>query len=107
GMPLSSDLYIGNRGHRMIGAVPHARTRLFWLHNPAGYLKKPRNVVRLAWYRPTIVVTGRYHARTVPAWVPRDGCTTIPYGVLDRFRHAEPRDPPPPVVVFTSNPLRG
>ena len=36
-----------------------ARRRLFWLHNPARYLRKPRNVWRLAWYRPTLVVTGR------------------------------------------------
>jgi len=107
GVPLACDLYIGNRAHRMIGAVPHAKRRLFWLHNPAHYLKKPRNVWRLAFYRPTLVVTGAYHARTVPAWLPRDGVEIIPYGVLDRFRRTEPRDPPTPRAVFTSNPLRG
>ena len=84
-----------------------ARRRLFWLHNPAGYLKKPRNLWRLAWYRPTLVVTGSYHARTVPRWLPRGGCETIPDGVLDRFRAAAPREPPPPRAIFTSNPLRG
>jgi glycosyltransferase involved in cell wall biosynthesis len=106
GVPSACDLYIGNRGHRVIGLVPGARRRLFWLHNPAGYLKKPRNLWRLAWYRPTLVVTGPYHAHTVPAWLP---CRSevIPYGVLDRFRHAERRSPPPPRAVFTSNPLRG
>jgi glycosyltransferase involved in cell wall biosynthesis len=106
-LPATCDLYIGNRGHRVIGLVRHARRRLFWLHNPARYLRKPRNVWRLAWYRPTLVVTGVYHARTVPAWLPQGGCETIPYGVLDRFRRAEPRDPPPPRAIFTSNPLRG
>src|SRR5205085_10723526 len=30
-----------------------------------------------------------------------------PYGILDSFRHAELREPPPPRAVFTSNPLRG
>ena len=107
GVPDACDLYIGNRGHRVIGLVPGARRRLFWLHNPARYLKKPRVLCRLARHRPTIVVTGRYHALTVPGWVPRGGLEIIPYGVLEQFRHAEERPPPPPLAVFTSNPLRG
>lgn len=107
GVSESCDLYIGNRGHRVIGLVPRARRRLFWLHNPARYLKKPRVLCRLARWRPTLVVTGPYHAATVPDWVPRGGLKIIPYGVLDQFRHAAERQPPPPRAVFTSNPLRG
>ncbi len=107
GAPDRCDLYIGSRSHRVIGLVRQARRRLFWLHNPAQYLRKWRNVWRLALYRPTLVVTGAYHAQTVPAWLPRGGCEVIPYGVLDRFRHAAAREPPPPRAVFTSNPLRG
>ena len=83
------------------------RRRLFWLHNPAGYLKKPRNLWRLARYRPILVTTGAYHATTVPRWLPCGGREIIPYGVLDRFRAAAPREPPPPRAIFTSNPLRG
>ena len=45
----------------------------------------------LARYRPTLVVTGRYHAATVPRWLPRGGREIIPYGVLDRFRGAAER----------------
>ena len=107
GVPQSCDLYIGNRGHRVIGLAPNARRRLFWLHNPARYLTKPRVLWPLLRYRPTLVVTGRYHAGTVPAWVPRGGMEIIPYGVLEQFRHAAPREPPPPRAIFTSNPLRG
>ena len=107
GMPQTCDLYIGSRGHRVIGLVCHAQRRVFWLHNPAQYLRKPRNVWRLAWYRPTLVVTGAYHAKTVPFWLPRAGCETIPYGVLDQFRGAVPREPPPRRAIFTSSPLRG
>jgi glycosyltransferase involved in cell wall biosynthesis len=107
GVPEACDLYIGNRGHRVIGLAGRARRRLFWLHNPAGYLKKPRVLARLARHRPTIVVTGPYHAATVPDWVPRGGLEIIPYGVLDQFRHAAEREPPMPRAVFTSNPLRG
>jgi glycosyltransferase involved in cell wall biosynthesis len=107
GVPAACDLYIGSRSHSVIGLVRKARRRLFWLHNPAGYLKKPRNLWRLAWYRPTLVTTGTYHATTIPHWLPRGGIEIIPYGVLDRFREAAPREPPPPHAVFTSNPLRG
>ncbi|MGA8551707.1 MAG: glycosyltransferase, partial [Stellaceae bacterium] len=101
------DLYIGNRGHRVIGLVRRAGRRLFWLHNPAGHLRKPRNLWRLAWYRPLLVATGVYHAATIPAWLPCAGRRIIPYGVLDLFRRASPREPPPPRAIFTSNPLRG
>jgi glycosyltransferase involved in cell wall biosynthesis len=87
--------------------VRRAARRLFWLHNPAGYLKKPRNLWRLAWYRPVLVVTGAYHESTIPPWLPSGGHRIIPYGVLDRFRHAVPRRPPGPRAIFTSNPLRG
>ena len=107
GVPDDCDLYIGNRGHRVVGLSPRAKRRLLWLHNPARYLKKPRMLWPLARYRPTIVATGRYHESTVPEWVPRSGLQIIPYGVLDRFRAATERAPPPPRAVFTSNPLRG
>jgi glycosyltransferase involved in cell wall biosynthesis len=106
GVPAACDLYIGNRGHRVIGLSPGARRRLFWLHNPARYLRKPRNLWRLAWYRPTVVTTSLYHASTVPAWLPCRGHEIIPYGILDCFRHAGWREPPQPKALFTSNPLR-
>lgn len=107
GIPDECDLYIGNRGHRLIGLVARPGRRLLWLHNPAGYLKKPRMAWRIAWYRPNIVTTGVYHASTVPSWLIDGGRTVIPYGILDTFRHAERREPPPPRAIFTSNPLRG
>ncbi len=105
--PDSCDLYIGSRGHRVIGLVRRAGRRLFWLHNPAHYLKKPRNLWRLARHRPLLVATGPYHAATIPRWLPCGGHRIIPYGVLERFRGASPREPPPPRAIFTSNPLRG
>jgi len=107
GAPDECDLYIGNRGHRVIGLAPEAKRRLFWLHNPAGYLRKPRFLWRLARYQPTLVTTGLYHASTVPRSVILRGLEIIPYGILDAFRHAELREAPPPRAVFTSNPLRG
>src|SRR5712691_2431897 len=107
GVPRSCDLYIGNRGYKVMGLVQGARRRLFWLHNPARYLKKPRNLWRLAWHRPTLVLCGPHHANSVPPWLPCGGRVIIPYGVLDQFRQTAEREPPAPCAVFTSNPLRG
>jgi glycosyltransferase involved in cell wall biosynthesis len=107
GVPEFCDLYIANRGATLLGRVRRPRRRLFWLHNPARYLRKPRNLWHLTRYRPMLVVSGQHHAGTVPGWLPRRGQLIIPYGLLAPFRAAEPREPPPPIAVFTSNPLRG
>ena len=106
-LPRACELYIGSRSHRVIGLVRHACRRVLWLHNPASYLKKPRCLGRLVRYRPILVVTGAYHATTIPWWLPRSGREIIPYGVLNHFRTAVPREPPRPRAIFTSNPLRG
>jgi glycosyltransferase involved in cell wall biosynthesis len=102
------DLYIANRGHRLIGLMPHAARRLFWIHNPGTYLRKARYVRELWRHRPVVITTGRYHASTVPWWMPSGGRTVIPYALQEEFRHATPLDQaPPPRAIFTSNPLRG
>jgi glycosyltransferase involved in cell wall biosynthesis len=107
-VPDGCDLYIGNRGHRLIGLAPKARRRVFWLHNPGGYLLKLRYLWPLLKCRPILVTTGSYHASTVPGWVPSGGRAVIHYGLAPAYRTAEPRaDAPPPVAIFTSNPLRG
>jgi glycosyltransferase involved in cell wall biosynthesis len=108
GVPDDCDFYIGNRGHRLIGLAPKARGRAFWLHNPGDYLLKPRYLWPLLRFQPTLVTTGRYHASTVPSWVPSGGREIIPYGLAPEYRAAAPRtDVPPPIAIFTSNPLRG
>lgn len=108
GLPEACDLYIANRGHRLIGLVPQARRRLFWIHNPGGYLRKWRYVREMWRWKPVIVTTGRYHESTVPRWMPSGGRVTIPYALAEEFRNAPRRDaPPPPRAIFTSNPLRG
>jgi glycosyltransferase involved in cell wall biosynthesis len=108
GLPDACDLYIANRGDRLIGLLPQARRRLFWIHNPGRYLRKLRYVRALWRHRPIIVITGRYHAATVPWWIPSGGRAVIPYAIPDAFRQATQRDrAPPPRAIFTSNPLRG
>lgn len=102
-----ADLYIANRGDRLLKLVPRARGVAFWTHNPAGYLLKWRYLWKLWHRRPTIVFIGDYHATTCPAWVPDGGRAVIPYGIPDMFRSATPAaEAPGPRAIFTSNPLR-
>jgi glycosyltransferase involved in cell wall biosynthesis len=108
GTPAAADLYIANRGDKLLRRVPGARRTLFWIHNPAGYLLKWRYLAKLAWRRPVIVFSGPSHAATYPRWAPSGGRVSIPYGIAEIFRTAPPAaDPPPPHALFTSNPLRG
>jgi glycosyltransferase involved in cell wall biosynthesis len=104
--PAACDLYIANRGAGLLGLVPRAGCRVLWLHNPARYLRKPRNLWPLLRWRPIVVTLGPHHAASVPRWLPRGGEAVIPYGLLPAFRAATPREPPPPIAIFTSNPLR-
>jgi glycosyltransferase involved in cell wall biosynthesis len=108
GTPEAADLYIANRGDRLMRRVTGARRTIFWIHNPATYLLKWRYLSKLAWRRPLIVFSGPSHASTYPRWAPSGGRVIIPYGIAEIFRTAPPAiDPPPPRALFTSNPLRG
>ncbi|NQV48168.1 MAG: glycosyltransferase family 4 protein [Rhodospirillaceae bacterium] len=106
-MPDTADLYIANRGDRLIDLMPGAARTVFWIHNPARYLLKWRYLVKLWRVKPAIVFIGDYHATTYPAWAPGGMRKVIPYGIPDMFRQAETNDDvPAPRAVFTSNPLR-
>lgn len=107
GVPDYADLYIANRGDKLIRLVPKAKRTIFWIHNPAGYLLKWRYQWKLALRKPIIVFSGASHASTYPGWAFAGGREIMPYGVTEIFRHAtEKAEAPPPKVVFTSNPLR-
>ena len=105
--PETVDLYVANRGDKMILRMPGARKTIFWTHNPATYMMKWRYLWKMAVKRPDIVFIGDYHATTYPAWAPSGKRVVIPYGIPEMFRSAEPsKAVPPPRAVFTSNPLR-
>ncbi|MEO5337311.1 MAG: glycosyltransferase [Magnetospirillum sp. WYHS-4] len=107
GLPDDADLYIANRGDRLIPLVPKARNRVFWTHNPARYVLKWRYLWKLWRWRPVVVFIGTYAATTLPRWVPDGGRKVIPYGIPDIFRNAPSVEGiPAPRAVFTSNPLR-
>jgi glycosyltransferase involved in cell wall biosynthesis len=107
GLPSMADIYIANRGDKLLGLMPAARRTVFWIHNPARYLLKWRYLGKLWRLRPPIVFIGDYHATTYPRWAPDGGRIVIPYGIDETFSTAEPaQDPPGPRAVFTSSPLR-
>jgi glycosyltransferase involved in cell wall biosynthesis len=106
-MPEEADLYIANRGDRLIGLMPKAKRTVFWVHNPAKFLLKWRYMKKLWKVHPAIVFIGDYHATTYPKWAPGGDRIVIPYGIPELFRTADPSvQVPAPRAVFTSNPLR-
>jgi glycosyltransferase involved in cell wall biosynthesis len=107
GPPETADLYIANRGDKLLKLVPAAGTTAFWIHNPARYLLKWRYATKLLRRRPVMVFLSHYHAATYPRWAPGGRRVIIPHGVHDAFCAApSPVIPPRPRAVFTSNPLR-
>ncbi len=105
--PAAADLYIANRGDKLIPMMPGARRVVFWMHNVARYVLKWRYLTKLWRVRPVVVFIGDYHATTYPKWAPDGGRAVIPYGLPDAFCRAEPlKTPPGRRAVFTSNPLR-
>lgn len=105
-LPATADLVIATRVPRLFRTLPRGR-RVLWLHNPAGYLRKPRHAWPLLRARPILVTLGPHHAATVPRWLP-GARVQIPLAVAPPFDTPPPeRAPPAPVAVFTSSPLRG
>ncbi len=109
--PGGVDLYIANRGDKLLARMPSARRTVFWTHNPAGYLLKWRYLAKLWRIKPAIIFIGDYHAATYPGWAPSGERVVIPYGLPEAFCRVEAQgeieaEPPPPRAVFTSNPLR-
>jgi hypothetical protein len=105
--PPKIDLFIANRSPRLLTAKADARKRVFWLHNPAQFLAKPRYLWPVLTRQPTLVFAGPSHAATAPGWLPGRR-VLVPLGVETPFL-VTPRAPgiPPPRAVFTSNPVRG
>ncbi len=106
-IPKTVDLYIANRGHKLITLMPASKRTAFWIHNPAQYLLKWRYLYRLWRFKPEIIFIGDYHATTYPNWAPGGNRYIIPYGIASEFKRTdELEDVPSPKAIFTSNPLR-
>lgn len=106
GLPWRADLFIANRDHEWLTAVPFARRRVLWLHNPGWKIDSLAYRWKLALLPATAVVLGGYHRGTCPAWLKADRIETIPLGLSDAFLQAAERPAPAPRSIFTSNPSR-
>lgn len=105
--PDNIDLYIANRGDKLIERLPSAKRTVYWSHNPARYMMKWRYLSKFWRVKPAIIFIGDYHATTYPAWAPGGDRVVIPYGMSDEFCNAKPQlEMPAPRAIFTSNPLR-
>jgi hypothetical protein len=105
--PGKIDLFIANRSPRLLSAKADARKRVFWLHNPAQFLSKPRYLWPILTRNPTLVFAGPSHASTAPSWLPGKR-VLIPLGVEAPFlTTTRMAGAAPPRAVFTSNPVRG
>ena len=100
-------LVLANRVPRVFRRLPRQGRRVLWLHNPGRYLRKPRHLLPLLAARPRVVTLGPAHSASLPRWLPFRP-VEIPLAVAPPFSDgAVRREAPPPVAVFTSNPLRG
>jgi glycosyltransferase involved in cell wall biosynthesis len=103
----AAGMVLANRLPRVFRRLPGQGRRVLWLHNPGGYLRKPRHLLPLLAARPRVVTLGPSHSASLPRWLPFRP-VEIPLAVAPPFsRGARRRGPPPPVAVFASNPLRG
>ncbi len=100
------DLCVANRNAKLLGRFPQAARRVFWIHNPAQFLLKPRYLWPLWRHKPAIIFSGDYHKSTYPDWAPSGDRLIIPYGIDPVFLEASRRPTPAPRAIFTSNPLR-
>ena len=106
--PAKADLVIVNRNPALLRFGKGVQNLVLWLHNPAQYLRKPRNLWPLLRYRPVLHFVGSSHLKTCPAYIPCRNKMVSPHGIDDFFRHASEKiQAPPPLAVFTSNPVRG
>lgn len=101
------DLYIANRDPELLGRAK-AKRIVFWLHNPAQFLSKPRYLFPMIATRPALVFAGPSHRATAPSWLFGFAQHEIPLGVERVFLEtARATGVPAPRALFTSNPLRG
>jgi len=111
--PISSkikncDLYIVNRAPELINNAPKDCKVILWLHNPAKYLNKFKNLRKLIFKDIIVVCTGQYHYESIPFWL-KSRSIIIPLGIEEKLfsLNTLPSKPPKPEVIFTSNPERG
>lgn len=106
--PTRVDMVIANRRWELFRAVPETGRRVLWLHNPAKGLRRVMRRLALAWYKPVLVTTSRYHEASIPRHLWGTRTAVIPLAPAPLFMEApELTRAPTPRALFTSNPVRG
>ena len=102
------DIYIINRAPSLLDRAPENKHTILWLHNPANYLNKYRNLRRLLFKKIKVVCSGEFHFESVPLWL-KKRTSVIPLGLSNDVLSQEVVNDkiPDPVVIFTSSPERG
>lgn len=106
-MPSSCDLYVPVQHPKLLGLVSARRTALWVLWRPNN-LKHYKQLPMMWWHRPVPILMSLYQVEQYSPVLPRrDPHLIIPLALPDDIRGL-PRleSPPPPQLVFASNPAR-
>lgn len=105
-----SDVVVAHRDPALLRKVADSRGRAVLLSAPGDVAAASDAAARgsLNEYRPTLLLQGIAHTRTVPSGWQNLPAATLVMGVGKRFRDAAEMEPAaPPRAVFTGHPLRG
>ncbi len=81
-----ADLYIANRGDKLLPLMPRAKRTVFWIHNPAQYLLKWRYLFKLWGIKAALRFIGGFYENTLSPGAPAGGSFLIPSAPLQVFR---------------------
>src|SRR5262245_8261305 len=106
--PERCDLYIACQHPRLFGLVPQPKRLVVWVLWQPNEFKHYKRLPAMWWYRPTPVFTSKHQVNIYSPVLPRvQSPIVIPSGLPDDIRGLAPLpSPPPPEVIFTSNPQR-
>lgn len=106
-VPERCDLYVPIQHPKLLGMVPARRTALWVLWRPNN-LKHYKQLPRMWWHRPVPILMSLYQVEQYSPFLPRrNPHLIIPLALPDDIRGLPPlASPPPPELVFASNPAR-
>lgn len=105
--PERCDLYVPIQHPKLLGLVPARRTALWVLWRPNN-LKHYKQLPSMWWHRPVPILMSLFQVEQYSPVLPRrNPHLIIPLALPDDIRGLPPlAAPPPPVLVFASNPAR-
>jgi glycosyltransferase involved in cell wall biosynthesis len=107
-LPETCDLYIPLQHPRLFGLIKRPRRLAVWVLWRGNNLKHYKQIWRMWWYRPAVVLVSQMQVRQYsPFLPPRRPDIVIPLGLPDDIRGLPPLAAAPgPEFIFASNPVR-